>query len=224
MAPMMTNSLNKWKIANKKSNPSTRYPLPPIPLIQKIAQVEAQLHHARAEFQIEKDQLQGLAAEHKSTCEKVEHDLDELRLAYDTLDKELDEKHDEIESYKRRLGSEGDEGEVARLEAEIKDLEEEVQQAEIEKRDMRDEIQTLQADSKKLLDKNGAISKERNDERNSLQNVPPTSESINSRKSKNCKFNSARLSRKKSVQSSNSRKRYSVFCRTNKDRSHGRTS
>jgi hypothetical protein len=36
---------------------------------------------------------------------------------------------------------------------------------------MQDQILTLQADSKKLLDRNGEISRERNDERTSLQNV-----------------------------------------------------
>jgi septal ring factor EnvC (AmiA/AmiB activator) len=59
------------------------------------------------------------------------------------------------------------------MEADIKDLEEEIAQHEVEKRDMMEQISTLQADSKKLLDKNGAISKERNDERNALQNVSP---------------------------------------------------
>jgi chromosome segregation ATPase len=141
-------------------------------LTQKISTVEAALSHARAEFQIEKDQLQSIAAESRTVTEKIEHDLSELRAAYDNLDKELDEKHDEIESLQRRVAG-GDDGEIVRLEADIKELEEEIAQHEVEKRDMMEQISTLQADSKKLLDKNGAISKERNDERSALQNVSP---------------------------------------------------
>jgi chromosome segregation ATPase len=129
-----------------------------------------------------------MAAEHKTACEKVEHDLHQLQSAYDGLDRELDEKHEQIESYERQLaGTEGSEMQNLRLE--IKDLEEEIKQSEIEKIDVEDQIQTLQRDASHLLEKDGRMAKERSEERKTLQNVYSFSNGADLRISRNFKSN-----------------------------------
>jgi chromosome segregation ATPase len=120
---------------------------------------------------MEKDQLQEMAAEHKSACEKVEHDLQTLQGEYADLIKELDEKQDEIDSYQRQLDSGGDGGEFQNLKAEIKDLQSEIEQVEVEKAELEDRIKILERDAAQLIEKDGKVSKDRSDERKLLQNV-----------------------------------------------------
>jgi chromosome segregation ATPase len=129
------------------------------------------LQFARNEFRIEKDQLQGLAAEHKSACEKVKQDLQNLQEAYDALEKELDEKHEELASYEEELKGTAGLVEIRKLKLEIAGLQGEIQQHELEKGDLEEQIERLQRDAAQLIDRNGQVSKERSEERKTLQTV-----------------------------------------------------
>jgi chromosome segregation ATPase len=125
------------------------------------------LQHARRESQIEKDQLQEMAAEHKAAFERVEHELKDLQEQYENLEGELQEKQEEIELYQAQVQT----GDSSKLHEQIKELKEEIQQVEIEKGDLEDQIQSLQRDAAQLIEKDGKVTRERSDERKTLQNV-----------------------------------------------------
>ena len=127
------------------------------------------MEHSREEFQIEKDQLQEMAAEHKAAYEKVDSRLQSIQEEYNAIAEELQEKHDEIESYRGQLQT----GDSNHLLSKIKELEGEIEQAEIEKGTLQDQIDGLQRDAAQLIEKDGKVAKERSEERKTLQNVYP---------------------------------------------------
>lgn len=134
--------------------------------------MQDQLVQARKEFDMEKDDLQSVAAEHKSAYEKIENELHVLQEDYETLIKELDEKQEEMESKQRqhqRLDVK--ETEIQNLKVEIKDLQDEIEHANIEKADLEDQIKTLQRDAATLIEKDGKVARERSEERKMLQAV-----------------------------------------------------
>ena len=133
-------------------------------LIQKIAEVEEQLRLARTDFETEKEQLQGLALEHKSACERVENDLKILQDAYDSLTKELSEKEEELRSHQN-------EGAIVATDLEVQNLKARIQDLELEKGNLEDQIKSLQRDAAQLIEKDGRVAKERSEERKTLQTV-----------------------------------------------------
>jgi chromosome segregation ATPase len=109
-----------------------------------------------------------MAAEHKAASEKVEQQLQELQDAYSGLEKELDEKQEEIDSYEAQL--QGDRDGMKFLD-EIRDLKEEISQIEVEKQELQDQIDSLQRDAAQLIEKDVKVSRERSEERKTLQTV-----------------------------------------------------
>lgn len=142
-------------------------------LRQKIVELETNLNEMQTEFQHEKDQLQDMAAEHKTLYEKVDHDLEVLQEEYENLNKELDEKQEEIESYQEQLQKAGgvDAVEFQRLKIQVKDLQNEIHQVNVEKEYLEDQIESLKRDASQLLEKDGRVARERSEERKNLQNV-----------------------------------------------------
>jgi len=128
----------------------------------------------QTEFQSEKDQLQDMAAEHKTLYEKVEYDLQLLQDEYGNLNKELDEKQEELESYQEQLQNAGgvDALDFQKLKMEVKDLQNEIQQVNVEKDHLEDQIESLKRDAAHLIEKDGRVARERSDERRNLQTVP----------------------------------------------------
>jgi len=119
------------------------------------------LAHAADEFQIEKDQLQTLAAEHKSAYEKIDQDLQTLQEDYAALEKELEEKGP----------SSPDRSDAANWREELEDLRAELEQVQFEKLDLEDQVESLKKDAAQLIEKDGKVARERAEEKKTLQSV-----------------------------------------------------
>ena len=117
--------------------------------------------HATDEFQIEKEQLQTLAAEHKSAYEKIEQDLQTLQEDYSALEKELEEKGP----------SSPDRHDAAKWREQLEDLRAELQQVQFEKLDLEDQVESLKKDAAQLIEKDGKVARERAEEKKTLQSV-----------------------------------------------------
>jgi cell division protein FtsB len=63
-------------------------------------------------------------------------------------------------------------GDVGRLQEKIKDLQAELEAMEFEKVDLEDQVDSLKKDAAQLLDKDTRVSRERAEERRTLQAVP----------------------------------------------------
>jgi chromosome segregation ATPase len=105
-----------------------------------------------------------MALEHKNACEKVEQDLKTLQDAYDSLERELTDKEEELQIYQKDGGMDDDVFEVQNLQGKIKTL-------ESEKAELETQIRLLQKDAAQLLEKDGRVTKERSEERKTLQTV-----------------------------------------------------
>lgn len=108
--------------------------------------------------------MQTLAAEHKSSYDKIEADLQTLQEDYAALEKELQEK-DTPEQRAPVVG------EVRELREQVKDLQAELEQVEFEKVDLEDQVESLKKDAAQLIEKDGKVAKDRAEERRTLQNV-----------------------------------------------------
>lgn len=64
-------------------------------------------------------------------------------------------------------------GDVGRLQEQIKDLQAELEAMEFEKVDLEDQVDSLKKDAAQLLDKDTRVSRERAEERRTLQAVTP---------------------------------------------------
>jgi cell division protein FtsB len=64
-------------------------------------------------------------------------------------------------------------GDVGRLQEQIKDLQAELEAMEFEKVDLEDQVDSLKKDAAQLLDNDTRVSRERAEERRTLQAVPP---------------------------------------------------
>lgn len=103
--------------------------------------------------------MQTLAAEHKSSYEKIEADLQTLQEDYAALEKELEDKR----------GPE--DRDVRKLREQLTELQAELQQMEFEKVDLEDQVESLKRDAAQLIEKDGKVARERADERKNLQAV-----------------------------------------------------
>ena len=149
--------------------------------------------------------LQSQVEKLRSTAEKAEDNLQIVNGEYEALNRELDLKDEEIASLERKLDGRGDDGtEMQNLREEIRDL-----QAQIEEYDA--EKQELERDARQLIEKDGRVARERNEERSNFQTVSLLFEYAYIRTLMNFKFSYVRPLRRKNELSHSTRRRYFHF-------------
>lgn len=136
----------------------------------------------------------------RSKAEKAESELGIMNGEYEALNREFDLKDAEITSLRRKLDGRGNDGTEMQILKEVKDLQSQIEQYEKEKKE-------LERDARQLIEKDGRVARERNEERTNFQTVLPYVDGTYVRILTNFKFSCVRQSRRRSGQSNSTRRR-----------------